>query len=135
MTEKEYRNNIYALTQKLNWQTTVQYIKIKKGKVSIHTTQNFKRTLRTVFKGNSFDSRDCLFEVGEYIRVFVEELSLFNKPETLHFYQEGEPVEIFYGTVLIAKTGEGNIEGLSDENIKLITDKLMKADGVYKIYD
>lgn len=113
----------------------VQYIKIKNGKVSVHTTQNFKRTLKTVFKGNFFDSRDYLFEADEYIRVFVEDLSLFNKPETLYFYQEGKLVEIFCGTVLFAKTGEEKFEGLSDENIKLITDKLTKVDGVYKIYD
>lgn len=112
-----------------------QYIKIKNGKVSIHTTQNFKRTLKTVFKGNFFDSQDYLFEADEYIRVFVEELSLFNKPETLYFYQEGEPVEIFCRTVLFAKTGEEKFEGLSDENIKLITNKLIKDGSIYKIYD
>lgn len=113
----------------------VQYIKIKNGKVSIHATQNFRRTLKTVFKGNFFDSRDYLFEADEYIRVFVEDLSLYNKPETLYFYQEGKLVEIFYGTVLFAKTGEEKFEGLSDENIKLITDKLIKDGSIYKIYD
>lgn len=113
----------------------VKYIKIKNGKVSVHTTQNFRRTLKTVFKGNFFDSRDYLFEADEYIRVFVEDLSLYNKPETLYFYQEGKLTEIFFGTVLFAKTGEEDFEGLSDENIKLIMNKLVKTDGVYKIYD
>lgn len=113
----------------------VQYIKIENNKISVHETDNFKKVLKKAFKSNSFDSRDCLFEADEYIRVFVEELSLFNKPETLYFYQEGEPVEIFCGTVLIAKTGEENFEGLSDENVKQIIDKLIKVDGIYKIYD
>lgn len=113
----------------------VKYIKIKDCKVSIHTTQNFRRTLKTVFKGNFFDSRDYLFEADEYIRVFVEDLSLYNKPETLYFYQEGKLTEIFFGTVLFAKTGKEDFEGLSDDNIELIMSKLVKADGVYKIYD
>lgn len=114
----------------------VKYVKVKNGKVTVHTTQNFSRTLKTVFKGNFYDSRDYLFAKDMDIRVFVEDLSIYNKPDTIYYYQEGELLEIFCGTVLFAKMGEEDFETLSEENVQLILNSLKRINPTqFEIYD
>ena len=114
---------------------SVKYIKIENNKISVNETDDFNKVLKKAFKGNLYDSLDYLFKADERICVFVEKNSSFDKPETLYLYQGGKLVKTFCGTILFAKSSEENFKGLTKENVKLITDKLLNDNGIYKIFD
>lgn len=106
----------------------ITYVMIKNGDISINKTNNIKRVFKKEFDEGRFDSRDWLFKEDLDIRVFVENESVFTKPETLYFYVDNEIEEIFYGTVIFTRLTEKSFETLTDEKLSLIINSIKLTD-------
>lgn len=111
----------------------IQYIKIENEKISVNKTDNFEKVLKQAFNNNTYDARNYPFESDNDICVFTEDLSIHNKSETLQFCQNDQLLENFFGTVIFAKMNGCNFKSLSDKNVKLIINKLVKDGNIYKI--
>ena len=111
----------------------VQYIKIENEKISVNKTDNFEKVLKQAFNSNTFGTRNYPFNDGKDICVFTEDLSIHDKSETLQICQNDQLLENFFGTVIFGKMDGCNFKSLSDKNVKLIINKLVKDGNIYKI--
>ena len=105
----------------------IRYIKVEKDSIEILYSKDIYKTIRELFKDGYIETTDYIFDDNLDIRIFVG-VNNSNKDPTIKFFYNDELWDEYYGPVIFTKFGISEFESLSDEDIKIIKEGLLKTD-------
>ena len=112
----------------------MKYIKIQNNNIEILETDNFSNVIKNEFNDTNYDSLDYLFDENLDIRIFTKAGSDFlDLDNSLYYKRDGKLQYIFKGTILLAKNGINKWHSLSNKDIKIITNRILKIDNSFVI--
>ena len=111
----------------------IRYIKVEESNIEILYSKDVYKAIKELFKGKYIETTDYIFDDSLDIRIFVG-VNDSGKDPAIKFFYNDELWDEYYGPVIFSKFGNSEFKSLSDEDIKIIKEGLLKMnDGVFVI--